>query len=483
MKFKRNDICSFLGDQLIDSQCIAEKNVTYESVVFDSREAVPGIIFMAMDGSRSVGVLYVRDAINKGATCIIVNESYKNEISSITEEFRDQVDFLFVKDTLYSFGLLGKLAREQFSGPVIGIIGSVGKTTTKNMLRELGGGEPNAHASRGSFNNQTGVPLTLCAIGEQANRAIVELGESHFGDLTYIVEISKPTHLVITNVAEAHMEFLSDLQGVAKTMNEAVVLMDSDGVIFLPSDIEHKEIVLKDSKARTVFIDVSESRDQDKDLAQISEVIERSDLTHDFVLSYGGSTVQMHCPLVGLHFVIDAALATAVSLEIGDDPKSLNSLLENVKPQGHRMKIIQSDSLTIIDDCYNANPASMKASMSAVKAMAEKENARSVFFMGPMRELGDNSDNYHNEVGKFAQQIGIDVLVCVDGATKSVVDSNVHSNAYYFESVAAAVSGLDEIVKAGDFVGVKASRGPDPVQPAMVPIVEKLEDLKYTQAN
>lgn len=482
MKFKRNDVISFLGEELIESQCVNAQNVIYDSVVFDSREAVTDIIFVAMDGEKSVGIKYLSDAIEKGATCIIVNVGYKEEISSTIDEFADQCDFLFVRDTLYAFGLLGKLAREQFDRPVIGVAGSVGKTTTKNMLREIGGGQALAHASRGSYNNQTGVPLTLCAIGDQAKRAIVELGESHFGDLAYISEITRPTHLIITNVAQAHIEFLGDLAGVAKTMNEAVVLMDEDGVIVMPANTLHKDIVLKDAVARIIFVFQGETHEEsdfrDSDVATISNVIPNKDLTHDFILNFKELKIKIHVPLIGRHFVMNAALAAIASLECGDDPNQINKNLQVVEPQGHRMRILKNDSLTIIDDCYNANPSSMMASMKTLKDMANESNARSVFVMGPMRELGVNSDLYHQQLGEYANKIGIDILICVDQATKSSSITGVHENSYFFASVEQACLGLPSIVSDGDFIGVKASRGPDPLEPAMVPIVQMLSDLK-----
>lgn len=485
MKFKRNDVLAYLGDHLIQSQCTSEENATYDSAVFDSREAVPGIIFIAMDGTRSVGIIYLDDAIQRGATCIIANIKYENELKPSMEKYRDVCDFLLVDDSLYVYGILGKLSREQFSGDVIGVIGSVGKTTTKNMLRELGGGSKYTHASRGSFNNQTGVPLTLCAIDENARRAVVELGESHFGDLTYITEISLPTHLVITNVAEAHTEFLGDVLGVAKTMNETVSLMKPNSKVIVPISTKHLDVVLGATKAQVIFIDDGDSSSdfdvnkyENSKIAYVKNVTARDDQTYDFLLEYGDTKIDLHVPMVGRHFVIDAALAAVAMMESGESPDSLADRLENVVPQGHRMKMIETPSFLIIDDCYNANPASMKASMEALVAVTSKNKTRSVFIMGPMRELGKDSDRYHRELGTFANTIGIDVLVCVDEAVKPASEVGVHPHSYYFETVAKACEGIESIVQNGDSIGIKASRGGNPDYPAMVPLVEFLSELK-----
>ena len=488
MIFLRNDVMSYLGEHLIESQCTKNENVQYDSAVFDSRESMPDIIFIAIDGEKSAGIKYVNDAISRGAKCVVSNINYRDSLADTTNEFQDTVDFFFVDDSLYAFGLLGKLARDQYEGNVIGVIGSVGKTTTKNMLLELGGGRGVSHASRGSYNNQTGVPLTLCALPKNAKRAIVELGESHFGDLTYISEISRPSHLVITNVALAHIEFLGDTKGVAKTMNETVSLMSDSGSIVVPIDTEHLETVLGETKTSIVFIDdkteqpknnsFDVSKYPNSKIATIKKVTPRPDLTHDVEISFDGNEIKFHIPLIGKHFVIDGALAVVASLLCGDDISTVGLLLENVVPQGHRMRIVETPMMTIIDDCYNANPASMKASMDAVLALAKEKNSRSVFVMGPMRELGINSDRFHRELGQYADEIGIDVLVCVDEATKTAGEQGVHRDSYYFETVAIACEKIESIVKKGDIVGVKASRGPDPDQPAMVPVVEILTGLK-----
>ncbi len=482
MLFTRNDIMSYLSDHIVESYVTEMENPTYESAVFDSREAVKDIIFIAIDGEKSAGIFYVVDAIERGATCVVANVSYRDELSETIKKYSQTIDFVLVDDSMIVFGLLGKLAREQFSGDVIGVIGSVGKTTTKNMLRELGGGQLLSHASRGSYNNQTGGPLTLCAIPVSAKRAIVELGESHFGDLTYITEFTQPNIVVITNVAEAHTEFLGDLAGVAQTMNETVSLVAESGTIVVPYDITHRDIVLENAAASVIYIICENGAPEDvvenNRCATITDVQAREDLTHDFVLNFDGHTIELHVPLIGRHFVMDAALAAVAILVSGEDADVLNERLENVAAQGRRMSVITTDKLVVIDDCYNANPSSMKASMKAVADMARVNNYRSVFVMGPMRELGANSDEYHRELGRYANESGIDVLICVGELTQPASIEGIHCESYYFTSVQEACEKIFSLVKEGDIVGVKASRGPNPEVPVLAPLVEILSELK-----
>jgi UDP-N-acetylmuramoyl-tripeptide--D-alanyl-D-alanine ligase len=404
-------------------------------------------------------------------TCVIVPQDIDIEISE------SHVDIVVVDDSLVAFGLLGKLARTQYSGDVIGVIGSVGKTTTKNMLFVLSGGEESATANRGSFNNETGVPLTLCSIDPDSQCAIIELGESHFGDLHYVASLAQPTMLVVTNVALAHTEYLGDLVGVATTMNEAVQLLSEDAKLILPANIACKDIVIGDTTANVIEVQVHDDHEYTHSLYRVKKVESRSDLSHDVVFEYEDTELQFHVPLSGRHFVENASLAMAACIERGEDPDVLVQRMSMVAPVGHRMRIVEKTDLTLFDDCYNANPTSMEACMDAVAAYAALHSRRSVFFMGEMRELGAASESLHGELALHAEQMGIDVLVCVTPVTRSAL-SHVggSTKAIYCESVEDAVSRLAEIVLKGDVVGVKASRGPDPHCPALFPIVESLEN-------
>ncbi len=482
MIFKRNEILDALSGCIVETHFAYEDPCEYDTVVFDSRECFDNSIFVAIDGEKSTGIVYVPEAIENGATCVIANINYRIDMQSALDLHGDEIDFLFVEDSLIAYGLLGALSRSLFSGEVIGVVGSVGKTSTKNMLREIGGGSQFTHASRGSFNNETGVPLTLCTLPRDSIRAIVELGESHFGDLDYITRMSLPTILVITNVELAHTQYLGDLEGVARTMNEAVSLMGEDATIVIPNATNNINDVLNNAKAKIIkILDIDEFVNPDSNsqvsYARIISKTQLPNLTYSFDLEFNGEEISAHVPLIGDHFVMNAALAIVASIVSGQHASLIVKNLENVVPQGSRMNEIQTNLLTIIDDCYNANPASMRASMKAVKAKADLEARRSVFFMGPMRELGSSSDSFHEQVGSFAKEIGIDVLVCVGKATASAAQDGIHPNSHYFETVQDAVSDIKAIVSKGDLVGVKASRGLDPHKPAMMPIVEALEQL------
>lgn len=483
MIFSRADIKESLKPLIVESQYADEAPRVYDSAVFDSRECFENTIFVAMDGTKSTGIMYVSEAIRNGACCVIANTIYREELQELIDQYGASTDFIFVTDSLVAFGKLGTLSRSLYSEHVIGVAGSVGKTSTKNMLREIGGGSQFTHASRGSFNNETGVPLTLCTLPLDSERAVVELGESHFGDLDYITKIALPTVLIITNVELAHIEFLGDLNGVAKTMNEAVCLMPENSTVIIPNATNNVEEVLKNVKANVIkILDVEEAPKSDvkqsETYAQIVSKTQLPDLTYRFELEFEGREIQAHVPLMGDHFVINAALAIVASLVCGQNQSDIVRNLENVVPQGSRMNEIETELFSIIDDCYNANPASMRASMKAVKDKAVLENRRSVFVMGPMRELGATSNLLHEEIAEYASQIGIDLLICVEHATQSAKNKGVHSNSFYFESVTDAVAGIVGLLNKGDIIGVKASRGPDPHKPAMMPIVEALEQLK-----
>jgi UDP-N-acetylmuramoyl-tripeptide--D-alanyl-D-alanine ligase len=453
----------------------------YDTAFFDSRRVMPGGIFIALDGESTNGVAYVSDAITNGAQCVIADEQYIEQLAELAEDV--SCDFYFVDNALAAFAEIGKLARRQLICPVIGIIGSVGKTTTKNMLQALAG--PRAYSSRESFNNETGVPLTLCEMPANTTCAIVELGESHFGDLDYVTSIAQPDILVITNVEEAHTEFLGSIEGVAKTMNESVRLIPETGFIVLPSTISYPEILLRGNVAQVKIVhdatNVSEPIADDPYLT-ITNVKERDDVTHDVTVEIESRSIAFHVPLVGRHFAINAALAMAAVALAGNDITAIAGRLEEVVPQGHRMRIIQTDSLTIIDDCYNGNPASMRASIDALVDLAAKKNARSVFILGQMGEL-ESSAQAHCDVANYAAMRSVDVLVCVGEATEYAMNNCAHPNKFYFVSVDDCLHELTAIIHKGDIVGVKASRGPIAHRPRLLPVVELLENATIEETD
>lgn len=480
MKFEYSHIIDHFRSS-VKATIVRDDTAIYTAAFFDSRECIPGSIFIALNGESTQGKKFVHDAITKGAACVIASENDIEDINAEVAEFSNVCDFIFVDNPLAAFGKLGALARNQFHGSVIGVIGSVGKTTTKNMLCELGGGSDVVNASRASYNNETGVPLTLCEMNDSASRSIIEMGESNFGDLDYIAKIARPTHLVITFVGQAHIEFLGDTAGVAQTMNEAVLVMGAETTIILPANIEQRDIVLGNTSAQIVcVVDATSVEQHDIPetwlVATVTSIESRDDLTHDVEMDINGFHVGFHVPLVGRHFVMNAALAMTASVMCGDEPSAIAPRMENVVPQGHRMRVVSTDVITLFDDCYNANPESVKASMDVLSAYAKDHKKRSVFFFGPMRELGTQSDSSHIELANYAKESNIDVLVCVKSETKPGYEARkADDGVYYCDEVSEAVELIDKIVQHGDVVGVKASRGPDPHRPALLAIVESLE--------
>lgn len=470
MIFNRQALKEFLGDH-VRGVMTPRTEGEYDSAVFDSREVQSNVIFVALKGETNNGVSFIPHAIDSGAGCLIIADDQRE----LAEKHIGNrvVDRFYVDDPLIVFGRIGAFARELYIGEIIGVIGSVGKTTTKNLLREAGGGRNVVHANRGSYNNETGVPLTLAGLTNDYPRAVIELGESHFGDLEYITSMARPHILVITNVGQAHTEYLGDTLGVATTFHEAVENIAENGTIVLPDDIEFEDIILGDTQARVVR--VYNDTQSHADGYSITDIVARQDLTHDVEITSGDTQTHFHLPLVGKHFVVNAVLAIAASCELGDDINSAARNIGNVQAQGHRMRVIEGD-IVIFDDCYNANPTSVVACMSAVAQYAAQKNARSIFILGPMRELGDSNDIDHINVIDHAFSVGIDKVFCVGQATRNACEQRKDRPILYFNTVPAVQSALDEIIAEGDIVGVKASRGPDPHRPYLFPIVESLKE-------
>lgn len=446
-------------------------SIIIDNVHFDSRKIKKSGLFIALKGEEVNGSNYYTSAVKNGADVVLISET---DVENVHEFL---VSTFVVKDSLASFGDLARLARSKFQGEVVSVIGSAGKTTTKNLLKSAGGKD--VYANEASFNNETGVPLTLCAIPATATRAVVELGESHFGDIDHVASMALPGILVVTNVGDAHLEWLKDHEGVAKTLNEAVLLMKEDGKVVIPSDINCKDILLSGSVAEVFEVDSVENLPEKSEPNKfyVTQVKANKDQTYSATFTFNSESVSCHIPLTGKHFVLDAALAVCASVLAGDTLESASSNISNTASEGHRMRIVTGDRITLFDDCYNANPSSMKACIDTLKDYASQNKSKSVMVMGRMAELGDSTISSHSQVVAYALDKKIDQIVCVGPDMKSGLEKlSDTNNIDYFENAQDCARSIKNYIEGNTVIAVKASRGPNPARPLLLDVVEFIEE-------
>lgn len=404
--------------------------------VFDSRKATPGCIFLALKGEENDGHDFAADAYRAGA------------MFSLTTR-RIDGPCIVVKDVLEALSILAAFVRKRLTNlTVIGITGSQGKTSTKDLLAHLLRVAGPTVAPGGSFNNDLGLPITLLECDERTKFCILEMGARHKGDIARLCQIAQPNIGVVLTVGSAHLGEFGSVEAIAQTKSELIQSLDSNGVAILGSYDSYTPKMATLHEGRTIFFgDGQEVRATDIEI--------REGRPHfDLVTPSGRDAVGMR--VVGEHQIANAlavaAVGTALELPIELIASSL-STAENASKW--RMELHEIFGLLIINDSYNANPESMSAALRSLVLFAQERGGQSWAFLGKMHELGESSPAAHAGIGTLAQEIGIDHLVAI-GAPEygnPVGEMLTH----HFESIDQALT-ISQYFSAGDVILVKASR-------------------------
>ena len=422
---------------LVGGQLHCDKDLLVSKApVFDSRLATPGCIFLALKGENVDGHDFVAEAYRAGA------------VFSLTTH-RIDGPCIVVADVLVALSALAAFVRKRLTGlTVVGITGSQGKTSTKDLLAHMLSVAGPTVAPKGSFNNDLGLPITVLQCDERTKFCILEMGARHKGDIARLCEISQPDIAVILVVGTAHLGEFGSVQAIAETKSELVQSLSPDGIAILGSYDQYTPAMASLHSGRTiVFGNAQEVRAADVEI--------REGRPHfDLVTPAGRDAVGMR--LVGEHQVSNAlavaAVGTALQLPIELIASSL-STAENASKW--RMELHDAFGLLIINDSYNANPDSMSAAMRSLVLFAQERGGESWAFVGKMQELGESSTAQHQVIGTLAQELGIDHLVAI-GAPEygnPMGQMLVHHYASIDECLA-----MTDYFSAGDVVLVKASR-------------------------
>lgn len=412
-----------------------EKTVV-TSIVTDSRQVKDGTMFAAIKGERVDGHKFISQCINAGAVCALVED--KPEV---------ECNYILVDSTLVALKKIAEYYRSLFSIPFIGITGSVGKTSTKEMISAVLSQKFSVHKTQGNFNNELGVPLTLFGLEESHEIAVIEMGISGFSEMTRLATMVKPDISVITNIGYCHLENLIDLDGVLKAKTEMLEFLSEDGKMFFCGDDEKLYTVKEHNGIKTSFYGFDD-RNEYK-----AEII-NTDLFKgiECKLYLKGGVIECTVPSVESHMVANALCAAAIGESLGMTLEQIKLGVESYKTVGSRSNVIRKSDITIIDDCYNANPTSVRASVSSLA----KFEGRKVAVIGDMKELGANENELHFETGRFIYDLGIDKVIAVGELCKHLFDG-ANKNGYYFETVEQCIKHIGDIIEKGDTVLVKAS--------------------------
>jgi UDP-N-acetylmuramoyl-tripeptide--D-alanyl-D-alanine ligase len=405
----------------------------------DSRTLAPGDLFFALRGPRHDGRDYVAAALEKGAAGAVVDRH-------VALPFVLEVD-----DTLPALQKLAGWARRQWGGRVVGVTGSAGKTTTKDVIAHLLGAEMAVGKTVGNLNNHVGLPLSILRLPDESRAAVLEMGMNHAGEISALARIARPDVGVVTNVGWAHVEAFGSIEAVALAKRELIEGLPPDGVAVLNADDRLVAGFRKYYGGRTVTFGLSREAD-----VRAEEV------------ELGAETVRFSCrgvrfesPLVGRHGLLNmlAGLAVAEVFEI--PPKRLRDAVRSFTPGEMRGKRIERNGVLIWNDCYNSNPEAARAMIEVLRTTPAR---RRVAVLGEMLELGPATGPLHREIGKYVAAQGIDVLIGIRGAARIMVEEALHAGlsdgaAYFFEDPDPAGDFLRGFLRGGDAVLFKGSRG------------------------
>lgn len=417
-------------------------DAVFDRVAIDNRKVQPGALFVCIRGERFDGHDFAPLAALAGAVAIMAEHPVDADCPQ-----------LLVADTRRALLDLAGYYRSRFDIPVVGLTGSVGKTTTKDFTALVLGAKYNCLKTQGNLNNDIGVPQTLFGLDAATGAAVVEMGMNHFGEIHELVTRVRPTVGIITNIGVSHIENLGSREGILSAKLELVDGLAPGAPLILNGDNDLLQTVHLDDHP-VVFVGI-----ENKNCTYVAENIEENELYTTFDIKFSGTTCTIKLPTVGLHNVYDALLAFAAGMELGVPAQDAAKALEAYTPSGMRQKIVQRAGITVMEDCYNASPDSMQA---ALKTLVSLPAVRRIAVLGDMLELGSYAARAHYEVGRAAALCGVDMLYgygkdcahLVQGAKDAGL-----ADAYLFDNKAALCNALYRVCAPQDAVLFKGSRG------------------------
>jgi len=406
----------------------------------DTRTIRPGDLFFALRGPNQDGNEYVAQAFEKGASAAIVDR----DVAGAGEILR-------VEDSLVALHSLASRARQEWGGDVVAVTGSAGKTTTKEMIAEMLSTAMPVTRSQGNLNNHVGLPLSLLRLDPNARAAVVEIGMNHAGEIRDLAAIAKPQVGVVTNVGYAHIEFFESIDGIAAAKRELIEALPPTGTAVLNADDPRVAAFAQAHHGRTILYGQS---------PKAGVRAEQVEYSLDGVRFRVGETA-FESSLTGRHSVSNILAGIAVANLYEIPPAKLVDPVRKLTPGKMRGERFQHHDILIYNDCYNSNPDAARAMIDVLR---DTPAQRRIAVLGEMLELGHWAEPLHRDVGTYAAEQGIDVLVGIRGAACCTLDAALRAGlragaAFFFEDPAEAGRKLQTIAQAGDAILFKGSRG------------------------
>lgn len=415
---------------------------TFNKVSTDTRKIEENNLFIALKGENFNGNNYATLAVKKGASIIIIDE-----VNFKIEELNNGT-VIKVEDTKKALGDLARYYRNKLGIKVVGITGSTGKTSTKDLVAAFLSGKYRVFKTKGNFNNEIGLPLMIFELDSSYDIAVLEMGTSNFGEINRLASIARPDVSAITNIGVAHIEYLKTRENILKEKMSISDFFEKENSLILNCENDMLRTVNKCDRFEIKKTGYDETYD-----VYGKNVILTGETTSFEAVTKDGDSHKFTLNMIGEHNVLNALIGIQIAKEFGLTFDEMEKGLKNFEATSMRLEFIKKDKFTIINDSYNANPDSMKAALEVLKNYSGK---RKIAVLGTMGELGDYAKKAHKEVGEFAKEKA-DILVTT-GDFKEDYKEGFGENTLVFETKQELLEGLNKMIKEEDTILLKASR-------------------------
>lgn len=415
----------------------------FSKVVIDSRKVSKGDIFFAIKGENFDAHNFIDSVLENGAGLVIIHREaeYKN--------IGKEASVILVEDTKRALLDLAAYYISTLDIKVVGITGSTGKTSTKDLIAAALSEKYKVFKTKGNFNNDIGMPLMIFQLDKTYEVAILEMGMNHLGEIETLAKVAKPEIAVITNIGTSHMENLKTRDNILKAKLEITTLFDENNILIVngDNDMLHN---LQEDKYKIVKIGI----ESDYNFKGCRIIIDKDSI--EFSVEEDGQLIDqtIKVPVPGKHNVLNSLLAIGVARQLGVTYEEIAEGIKNLEATSMRLDVINHDGYTIINDAYNASPDSMFAALDVLKTY----DGRKIAVLGTMKELGDESVKAHKEVGQYAKESGVNMLLTLGEFNGNFEEGFGSENFKSFDDIETVATYLEEILHQGDVLLVKASR-------------------------
>lgn len=422
---------------------IVEGKKDFNKICIDTRKIEANNIYLAINGERFNGNKFVMDAFRKGASIAIVDE-----VLFDIEELKGLETVIKVENSEKALLDLASFYRKKLGLKVVGVTGSCGKTSTKDLIAAFLSDKYKVFKTKGNFNNQIGLPLMILELDSSYDVAVLEMGMSNLGEIDVLANCARPDIAVITNIGLSHIENLKTQDNILKAKSEIFNYFDESNTLIINGEDNY---LLKIKNKCFEILRIGYNHEYD---VYAFNIILKEDKT-SFTVKVKEEKFNFEIPMAGKHNVLNSMLAIAVAMKLNVSFSEMEKGIKNLEATSMRLQVIKKENFTIINDCYNASPDSMKSSIDVLNSY---KDGRKIAILGTMNELGDESINAHIDVGYYAKE-KVDLLIAIGEYKDCYKKGYTLDNIITFENKEDFISNLNKIIEKNDVILVKASRG------------------------